>query len=116
MKRWFAKVDARRNPRTVGHYVGLPPQLPGGTDGRVRLPDAAAVVLEEEDDGSCYVFRFDDSGTELSDTWHENRELANRQVAYEFRDTLGEWSVVPDELTDLEGFVRRQIRPVQSDA
>lgn len=113
MRRWFAKVDAGRNPHSVGHHVGLPPQLSGGTDLRVRLPDAAAVVLEEEDGGNCYVFRFDSTGTELNDTWHESREDANAQIAFEFGDTLGEWSSVPDGLADLAGFVRSHLARVR---
>lgn len=108
VKRSFAAVDIRRAPRRVRHYVGLPPEVSRGRDARTRLPDAAAVVLEEAD-GAFYLFRFDRDGNELNDTWHMTRDDAEAQIAYEFQDAIGEWSSVPDELTDLGGFVRLQL-------
>ena len=108
MKRLFAAVDAARARQRVRHYVGLPPDVTGSRDMRTQLPNAAAVVLEEAD-GAFYLFRFDRDGNELSDTWHMTREDAEAQATYEFQDALGKWSVVPDELADLQSFVRSQL-------
>jgi len=85
------------DPPESRSFLGLPPELTGGKDQRVRLPLPSFIVVEGTDDhgGGFFLLRFTAEGTWLTDTWHETVEFAKEQAVSEFEHALGEWHEVP---------------------
>ena len=73
------------------HYIGVL------NDGRPtpmsELPAPAWVEISAED-GAFSLFRLDDQGVCLSDTWHQTLEEAEQQAAFEFGVASGDWADV----------------------
>lgn len=86
------ELDAERHRPTgsMRHFYGsrLEPER------RVALPVSVALVIvryAEEDEGAFYLLYLDAEGNELTNTFHETVEAAQRQAEFEFRVGLGEW-------------------------
>jgi hypothetical protein len=101
--RLFALVRGRRGSIKVRHVVGAPPE-PGQRPSGQLLPWPDVVILEEDPDGSTYLYRLTRSGTHCGDTWHPSQEDAQRQASYEYGDALGEWQRIPDIVRDPQEF------------
>ena len=95
------------------HYIGLPPSLTDGLDRRIRLPDARFLVLVENPDG-FFIYRFNDAGQCVGDTWHPTSLDAQQQATYEFGESLGEWIAIPmdvgADILQLRDFGLQKIR------
>ena len=76
------------------HYIGLPPALTGGRDLRKRLIGARFLVLLEDPDG-YFIYRFDDFGNCVGDTWHATLSDAQAQATHEYGNALGHWIDIP---------------------
>jgi len=55
-----------------------------------KMPDAAYVVTEEMN-GSCYLYRYSNTGEFAGDTWHETLEEAKRQARFEYVIGDSDW-------------------------
>jgi hypothetical protein len=88
--------------------VPVPPRTrhtmlrPGGT---VELmPPPQVVLMEVEANGPAQVYRYTLDGTFAGDTWHEDRQRAERTLAFEYGEAVGPWSQVPDDVADAHDF------------
>jgi hypothetical protein len=95
----------------VRHYEGgLPPSVAGDrVDRRVPLPRAALVVIDDKGAEGVFMFRFDEQGGEIGDTWHSTADDALRQAAFEYERQLT-WETIPSGVQDLGAFVRDEVR------
>lgn len=92
------------------HFVGLPPELTGGGDRRRAMPRASVLVLTRDTDGSIFLYRFAPGGVAAGDNWHPDIAEAKGQAESEYGDAVGAWRPVPDDISELEAFVR-SLRP-----
>lgn len=88
------------------HFVGLPPMEAGESDDRERMALARVLVLQSGPDGIT-LDRYDDSGAEAGDTWHQSIDDARDQALDEYGTNLGPWVEVPDTEDDPVIFVLR---------
>jgi hypothetical protein len=88
------------------HYIGLAPMEPGERDARERMPIARVLVLETRPDG-IFLDRFDESGEDSGDTWHESVDDAKSQAVAEYGHNLGVWTDVPAGEDDPVAFALR---------
>lgn len=88
------------------HYVGLLPMDTGEPDIRHRMGVPRVLVLESRSDG-IFLDRFDDSGDEAGDTWHESMDDARAQALAEYGENLGSWTEVPAGEGDPVAFALR---------
>ena len=68
-----------------------------------RMPVPRVVVLESRPDG-IFLDRFDESGDEAGDTWHESLDDAKAQAVAEYGENLGSWTAVPANEDDPVSF------------
>jgi hypothetical protein len=91
MKGKLLAVIADGEPsKTARHFVGLPPELTGGVDRRHEMGPPALIVIYVEQDGVC-LYRYDDRGKSVGDTWHESVEEAKHQATFEYGPRVGSW-------------------------
>ena len=57
------------------------------------FPDPIAVEIVEEE-GAFFLFRLDESGECIADTWHETVEAAKAQAEFEYKIKNGDWREV----------------------
>jgi hypothetical protein len=108
-KRLFAILgDLKQVPR-VRHFVGLPPELAGGREGRVGLSLPSVLVLKEDSEAGVMFDRYTRNGSTAGDTWHENFAHAMEQAEFEYGDAVGEWREVPAEIEDPVSYALNQI-------
>jgi len=80
----FCKENATHG---VGHFDS------NGTpviDASIENPCALSIVLE---DGAIYLWRLNEAGDCIADTWHSTVDEAKSQAEYEFEIVEGGWSV-----------------------
>jgi hypothetical protein len=75
-------------------------------DTREQLDVPRVVVLESRADG-IFLNRYDETGDEVGDTWHQSFEEAKEQAAAEYADNLGPWTEVPQSEDDAVAFALR---------
>jgi hypothetical protein len=92
----FLSIIYDRSLSKVQHYIGLPPELTGGSDQRTLMGNASFLVIDEGQDG-VFLYRYDIRGECVGDTWHSSIEDAKNQAAYEYETSLGEWQAVSSE-------------------
>lgn len=90
-------------------FEGIPPMESGDPDTRQRLPVARVLLVSNRHDG-VYLDRFDDSGAEAGDTWHESIEDAQGQAIEEYGESLGAWVEVPRGEQDPMAFAFRMAK------
>ena len=54
-------------------------------------PPAALKIVQYGDESGFYLLYLDESGREMTDTWHESLENAKRQAAFEFNVDDADW-------------------------
>ena len=70
------------------HYYGSP----FSQEERVPVPPPSALeIVQYPDDDAYYLLYLDDSGNELTDTWHETINDAKAQAEFEFSVAPSEW-------------------------
>lgn len=87
----------------VSHYLGLPPELARGHDTRQQMGPPSYLVVEANPDG-VFLYRYDDKGECVGDTWHMSVDEAKRQANYEYEGLLRGWQDVPAEVKDAAAF------------
>ena len=87
-------VGERRAAQTSGYPL----------DPEKMLPVADVVLLVVGKEEGAMLFRYTAHGDFGGDTFHPTAEQALEQAAFEYGDALGEWLVVPDEITDPHAF------------
>lgn len=97
---YFAKIAAPRDYPRVRHAIGVPPELTGERDDRVRLPWPRVVIMSPGSEGGVNLVRLAADGAFAGDTWHQDDAEAREQALYEFGDSLGDWETVPDGVSD----------------
>jgi hypothetical protein len=81
------------------HWIGSPPGSETESEDRVLLPWPKVIILAESSQG-LHLSRYAADGTFAGETWHESLEMAKRQAAFEYGESLGEWREVPDGISD----------------
>jgi len=81
------------------HYRGLPPELSGGVDTRQEMP-WPRVLLIRQVKRAFFLDRYTAEGEPAGDTWHQDLEEAKDQAEYEYNGALGEWRLVPEEISN----------------
>jgi len=106
--RIFAFVP-KQSKSAVKHTVGVLGTWPSGTE---PLPQAALVIIDETSEGT-FLIRYSSDGEFAGDTWHENRDEAQDQAAFEFGEV--KWQESPATPEDLREFAvaRLQIGPAK---
>jgi hypothetical protein len=74
------------------------------------MPQASVLTLMRDTDGSIDLYRFAPGGVAAGDTWHPDIAEAKGQAEFEYGDAVGAWRPAPDDITDIEAFVR-SLRP-----
>ena len=105
----LAIVRGGKSSQTVRHYRGLPLTDSNRIDARQLLGPAAFIVIQEEPDG-FFLYRFDQSGEIVGDTWHASVEDAKEQARFEYTDALTSWVDVSSEDADIAELGCRLIR------
>jgi hypothetical protein len=85
------------------NFVGLPPMESGEPDTRRRLPIPLIIVVSTRPDG-IFLERFDKTGADAGDSWHQSIEEAKEQAREEYGESLGAWTPVPDSEEDPVAF------------
>lgn len=98
--RFLAVIQNRPSRTNIQHYMGMPPELTGGSDQRTLMAMPAFVVIEESDSG-VLLYRYDIRGECVGDTWHANVQEAKGQAAYEYQTALGEWQTISSAVHDV---------------
>ena len=82
------------------HYVGLPPELAGGVDNREEMRGAAFLIIEQKPDG-FFLYRYNDKGECVGDTWHMSIDDAKGQADSEYGANKQPWQLVANEDGDV---------------
>ncbi len=77
------------------NIVGLPPTETTAPDTRRRFPIPLIIVISTKPDG-VFLERFDETGAEAGDSWHQSIEEAKEQARSEYHQSIGVWTLVPD--------------------
>lgn len=98
MRLFTALVGGAAKSRTK-HYHGLPPSAVAEEDTRVEMGRALFLLIEELDSG-VGLYRYDNNGECVGDTWHANTDDAKHQAAYEYQGLIKGWGEIPSEVED----------------
>jgi len=90
MKRLRAVI--RESNRKAMHIQGY--SAPDGIQ-ISTMPEPATLEIMEQD-GAYYLFRLDECGQCISDTWHMSLVEAKEQAIFEFKLEQGGWKEVDD--------------------
>lgn len=66
-------------------------------DGRMLGPPSELQIVSYAGDAGYYLVYLDKTGAELTDTYHDTREAALRQAAWEFDVLAHEWEHIGDD-------------------
>jgi hypothetical protein len=102
--RLFTAVHAEVLHPKTRHTIGLPSELGGDAEEAEELPSPDVLVIEQESEGSVFLYRMTRTGEPGGDTWHQSIEDAKHQAEYEYGGLLGEWRPVPDTIADARAF------------
>ncbi|MDE1152779.1 MAG: hypothetical protein PW788_09605 [Micavibrio sp.] len=106
-KRFFTILSLTSFSKTK-HYEGLLSDFTNGINTQKKLGPARFLTIEENEDG-FFLYRFDDKGNCVGDTWHQSLNEAKEQADYEFEQTLKNWQDVPPDIQDASTFALHQI-------
>jgi hypothetical protein len=104
--RFVALVRRPYEGKPSRQYVGLPAADNGELDSRESMAIPRVLVLENRPDG-IFLDRFDESGEEAGDTWHESIDDAKAQAIAEYGENLDSWTEVPPGEDDPVAFALR---------
>jgi hypothetical protein len=90
------------------HHRGLPPELTQANDTRQAMSGARCLVIEENQDG-VFLYRFDEEGDCVGDTWHLSVDDAMKQASCEYRGLPHKWAEVPAAVEDVAAFALDKI-------
>jgi len=99
--RAIALIGAMDGARHLTHTTNFP------LDPAKMLPAADVLLLvagEDAESPGAMLFRYTAHGEIGGDTWHPTAADAREQAGEEYRDALGEWLDVPDDVTDAHAF------------
>src|SRR3954469_9426197 len=99
LMRRMALIGPLAGERQTAQTSGFP------MDPAKMLPIADVVLLVAGNDPGVMLFRYTAHGEFGGDTYHATSDEALEQASFEYGDALGEWLVVPDDVTDAHGFV-----------
>ena len=102
--RLFAIVHANVLHPKARHVIGMPHELVDEGSKAEPLPSPNVLVIEQESEGSIFLYRMTRTGEPSGDTWHQSIDDAKHQAEYEYGEVLGEWRAIPEDVTDSRGF------------
>jgi hypothetical protein len=88
------------------NFVGVPPMKPGEPDRPGRLPIPLVIAILTKPDG-IFLERFDETGADAGDSWHQSIEEAKEQALEEYGEAIGAWTSVPEDENDPVAFALR---------
>lgn len=97
----------------VKHFHGAPPEVTGGEDAREEMGSAAYLVIETHPDG-VFLYRYDQQGACVGDTWHMDIDDAKYQADYEYEASVRQWCCIPQEVEDVVAFGLNRLREASS--
>lgn len=66
------------------------------------MPRPDVLLLEEDENGHAFLYRYTAAGDFAGDTWHETAADARDAAAEEYgEEVVGPWTAVPESVTDL---------------
>ena len=65
----------------------------GAVNSATRIPDATTIEIVEED-GAFFLFRLNDEGECLADTWHRTLDEAKAQAKLEYEVDDRDWAEI----------------------
>ena len=96
--RLVALVGPISGERQMVHTMGYP------IDPAKLLPLPDVLLLESNEGSGVMLHRYTAQGELAGDTWHETIADAKRQAIFEYRDAVGRWFEVPDDITDAHAY------------
>ena len=72
-----------------------------------QMPAPDVLVIEQEDEGSVFLYRVTRSGQSGGDTWHQSIDDAKHQAHFEYGEVLGEWYDIAGDEADARDFAVR---------
>ncbi len=81
---------------------------PGGPDTRRRMSIPLIIVVSTRPDG-IFLERFDETGVDAGDSWHQSIEEAKEQAREEYGESIGVWAPIPDSEEDPIAFALRLV-------
>lgn len=87
----------------VRHLIGLPPEV-SGNETRQLLPQARVLVIEKHN-SQVFLIRYDETSSEVGDTWHQSLEDAKYQAEFEYGPLITEWKSIPPEVEEVVTFM-----------
>jgi hypothetical protein len=99
--RKLALLGPLTRERRVIHTAGYP------IDPKDILPTPDVVLIIEDDDGDCMLFRYTAHGEPGGDTPHDSVAEAAMQAVSEYGDAVLPWMDVPDDVDDAHHFAIR---------
>jgi hypothetical protein len=96
--RRIALIGPLAGERQTAQTSGFP------MDPAKMLPIADVILLVGGNDPGVMLFRYTAHGDFGGDTYHTSSEDALEQASAEYGEALGEWQVVPDDITDAHAF------------
>lgn len=85
----------------TGHYVKDDPNLPTHKE-VITFPKF--LIIEQKLSG-YFTNKYMKDGSWIGDHWHQSVEDAKHQAVIEFKDLLGEWFEIPDEVKNTKVYV-----------
>jgi hypothetical protein len=101
--RLFTMLSVSTSSPKAQHYIGVPPVLTDGEETRRKMGRARVLLIQENADG-VFLYRYDETGVCVGDTWHMNIDDAKHQAAYEYEDQMEDWRDVLPEIEDAIAF------------
>jgi hypothetical protein len=82
-----------------------------GADRANRLPTVVLVLIEDRDEGGCFLEGYDRRGAETTSTWHGGMPAAKAWAATEHAPAdVGVWHPIPNDVLEPAAYAMRQIR------
>ena len=110
MKALMFAVIAKPTAHAVRHFHGMPPLADEQPDERHRM-EPAKVIMATSGEAGFYLYRFDEMGDVVGDTWHPSVNDVKHQALVEYGLSAEDWRQMPDDLADFDaaiGYVMQQ--------
>lgn len=98
--RLFSFLTGVPAPSKVKHYL-----VKGSFASQTEMAPPKFLIIDGTGDDpngkGVYLYRFEENGDCLNDTWHMNIDDAKAQAAYEYENFVHGWHEIPDEVNDV---------------
>lgn len=107
--RLFAAIHGDVLHPKAHHVIGFPTEIGADNNKIQKLPSPDVLVIEQEAEGSVFLYRMTRGGKPGGDTWHQSINDAKHQAEYEYGQVLGDWQPIPESAVDARDFAIKTI-------